>query len=147
MHSKAEVPRETCRWDGSIGYFGGSVRSLSVMSGREFVVVLVGGGVEAFVLACEVIAPVGVEVAVVDESAELEDGFGAGQAPAAAGDVEAVADQVAAGAFDRAGGDGPARAERGVVTEVVKVPGEVADAGRRLPRAGFRAALSDRPER
>lgn len=47
-------------------------RSLSVMSCREFVVVMVGGWVEAFVPACEVGSPVGVKVAVVDESAELE---------------------------------------------------------------------------
>lgn len=103
VRSKAEVPREACRWGGSIGYLGGSVRSLSAMSCCEFVVVLVGGWVEAFVLACEVVSPIGVAAAVVDESAELEDGFAAVQAPAAAGDVEAVADQVAAGALDRAG--------------------------------------------
>lgn len=59
--------------------------------------------------------PVGVEVAVVDESAELKDGFGTVQAPTAADDVEA------------AGGDQPARAEDGVVTEVVEVAGEIAD--------------------
>ena len=40
---------------------------------------------------------------------------------AGTGDVEAVADEVAAGAFDGAGGDGPAGFERGVVVELVKV--------------------------
>lgn len=44
VRSKTEVPRKTCSWDGGIGYFDESVRSLSVISGREFVVVLVGGG-------------------------------------------------------------------------------------------------------
>lgn len=56
---------------------------------------LVGGGVETFVLPGEVVAPVLGEVVVVVEGAEFEDGFGAVQAPAGAGDVEAVADQVA----------------------------------------------------
>ncbi len=45
--------------------------------------------------------PVGVEIAVVDQGAESEDGFGTGESPADAGDVEAVTDQVSAGAFDR----------------------------------------------
>ena len=90
---------------------------------------LVGGWVEAFVLAREVVSPVGVEVAVVDQGTELEDGFGSFESPAAAGDVEAVADQVAAGTFDRTGGDRPARGECGVVAELGEVAGEVADTG------------------
>ena len=56
------------------------------------VAVLVGRGVETFVLPGEMEGPVGVEVAVVVQGAELEHGFGASQAPAGAGDVEAVAD-------------------------------------------------------
>jgi hypothetical protein len=51
--------------------------------------------VVAFVFALEVI---GVEVAVGPEGAELQDGFGDLDAPAGAGDVHAVFDQVAAGA-------------------------------------------------
>jgi hypothetical protein len=61
--------------------------------------VLVGGGVEEFVLAGEVKRPVGVEVAVVVQGPEFEDGLGALEAPATAGDVESVAHDVAAGAF------------------------------------------------
>jgi hypothetical protein len=38
------------------------------------------------------VGPVGVEVAVGDEGAEFEDGFGTVEPPAGAGDVEAVAD-------------------------------------------------------
>ena len=57
----------------------------------------------------EVVAPVVVEVAVADHGAQGEDGFGALESPACSGDVEAVADQVAACSFDDAGRDGPAR--------------------------------------
>jgi hypothetical protein len=53
---------------------------------------LLGAGVEALVLAGEVEAPVLVEVAVADDGAEGEDGFGAVQAPSGAADVEAVGD-------------------------------------------------------
>lgn len=56
-------------------------------------------------------APVVVEVAVRDQCAELEDGFGAVESPAGAGDVEAIGGQVTAGAFDGAGGDRPAGRE------------------------------------
>ncbi|GGZ98642.1 hypothetical protein GCM10010303_04370 [Streptomyces purpurascens] len=88
--------------------------------------------------AGEVEGPVLVEVAVVVQGAEFEDGFGAGRAPAGAGDVEAVADQVAAGALDRAGGDRPARRQGGVVAELVEVAGEVAGAG--VDGLAFRSA-------
>ena len=50
----------------------------------------VGAGVVAFVLAVEVPGPVGVEVAVGEQGAELEDGFGGAGAPAGSGDVHAV---------------------------------------------------------
>jgi hypothetical protein len=52
--------------------------------------ILVAAGVGALVFAVEVELPVLVEVAVGDNGAEVQDGFGAGQAPAGAGDVEAV---------------------------------------------------------
>ena len=42
---------------------------------------------------------------------------------------EPVADQVAAGAFDDAGGDGPARSQGLVVAQVLVLAGQVADAG------------------
>ena len=58
------------------------------------------GGVEPLVLAGQVVAPVVVEVAVADDGAQGEDGLGALESPACSGDVEAVADQAAAGAFD-----------------------------------------------
>src|ERR1700686_3017575 len=70
----------------------------------------------ALVFAVEVVGPVGVEVAVGVQGAEFEDGFGGLDAPAGAGDGHAVFDQVAAGAFDDAGGDGPPGGQRlGVV--------------------------------
>lgn len=62
-------------------------------------------------LAACVVAPVGVEVAVVDQCAEFQHCFGAGESPAGAGDVEAVTDQMPAGAFDGAGGGRPTRGQ------------------------------------
>src|SRR5829696_9336716 len=85
------------------------------------------GGNDAVGVACrvhpllllgQVVGPVVVEVAVAVERAELEDRLGAGQAPASAGAVHAVFDQVPAGALDRAGGDRPAAGERGRVVQV-----------------------------
>ncbi len=64
---------------------------------------------DSVVFALEVVLPVDVEVAVAVQGAELEDGFCAGESPAGAGDVQAVLDEVAAGAFDDAGGDRPTR--------------------------------------
>jgi hypothetical protein len=70
--------------------------------------------VDAAVFLGEVVAPVSVEVAGGDQCAEFEDRFGAFDAPAGAGDVEAILDEVAAGAFEDAGGDGPAEGVGGV---------------------------------
>lgn len=83
----------------------------------------------SLVLAGEVVLPVVVEVAVGDEGAEGEDGFGAVEAPSGASDVEAVGDDVPAGALDDAGGDGPASGEGLVVAEGAEAGGEVAGAG------------------
>jgi len=80
--------------------------------------VAVAGFVDAVSFLCEVVAPVGVEVAIAAEGSEFEDGFGAGESPAGSGDVHAVLDEVAAGAFDDAGGDGPAVVQRGRVVQV-----------------------------
>jgi len=81
--------------------------------------------VDALVFLLEVMRPVGVEVAVGQHGAEGEDGFGSGQAPAGAGEFEPVFDQVAAGAFDGAGGDGPAGLKGVVVAQVGRFAGEV----------------------
>src|ERR1700761_5827859 len=94
-------------------------------SGGEGVGVL-GAGVVAVVFAVEVVGPVLVEFAVGQEGAELEDGFGCGGGPAGSGDVHAVLDQVAAGAFDDAGGDGPSVGEGGGVVEAGGFDVEVA---------------------
>ena len=59
-------------------------------------------------LAGELEAPVFLEVPVADHRAQGEDGFGAIQAPSGSGDVEPVADQVAACPFDDPGRDRPA---------------------------------------
>jgi hypothetical protein len=74
----------------------------------EVVGVLVRGLLDAVVLAGEVEAPVAIEVAVGLERAEFQDGLGAGQAPAGAADVEAVADQMPTRPLDHLGGDRPA---------------------------------------
>jgi hypothetical protein len=63
--------------------------------------------VDAVVLAARVECPVRLEVSVVEDGAEPEDGFGPGQPSADARDVEAVADQVPARSFDHSGGDRP----------------------------------------
>src|SRR6266702_5035203 len=85
--------------------------------------------VDPFVLFAQVVGPVVVEVAVGADGAEFEDGFCSGQAPAGAGDVHAVFDQVTAGALDHPGGDRPAAGERGGVVQVGLLGGEVARAG------------------
>ncbi|MEX2985744.1 hypothetical protein [Streptomyces sp. C36] len=76
----------------------------------------------------EVVIPVGVEATVADERAKLEDGFGSGESPAGAGDVEPVADQVPARSLDHARRDGPARGERAFVVEEGFLAGQVANA-------------------
>ena len=80
--------------------------------------VVVAAGVDAQVLALRVVLPVVVEVAAGVDGAEFEDGFRAGEAPPRAGDVHAVLDQIAAGAFHDAGRDGPARGQRLPVGEI-----------------------------
>jgi hypothetical protein len=69
------------------------------------------------VLAGEVEAPVFLEVAVADHCAQGEDGSGAVQSPSCSGNVEPVADQVAAGSLDYPGRDGPARGQGLVVVQ------------------------------
>lgn len=76
-----------------------------------------------------VVAPVGVEVSVGDDGTQSQYGFRSVKAPAGAGDVEVVGDQVPAGALDRAGGDRPAVFQRRVVAELIEVAGQVAVAG------------------
>src|SRR6266700_5139201 len=74
--------------------------------------------VDALLFLGQVPGPVLVEVAVADQGAEFEDGLGAVQAPACAGDVHAVLDQVAAGALDHPGGDRPPLGQGGGVVQV-----------------------------
>src|SRR2546423_1917054 len=88
-------------------------------------VVGVASFVDALVFLIDVVGPVGVEVAVRGQGTEFEDGLGAVQAPAGAGDVEAVFDQVAAGALDDAGGDRPALGESGGIVQVGPLVGQV----------------------
>ena len=81
-----------------------------------------------FVFPAEVEAPVGAEVAVGDQGAELEDGLGAFEAPSRARYVHSVLYQIPAGALDYAGGDGPAFGQRGGVVQVVLLVLQVAGA-------------------
>src|SRR5664280_2067016 len=98
------------KWCGSSGV---------TWSGRQSVILVVGQ-VGSVVFAGQVPGPVGVEVAVAGQGEEPQDGFGAVQAPAGAGDVHPVLDQVvvAAGALDDAGGDRPSGREGGRVVQV-----------------------------
>src|SRR5438552_10488861 len=57
---------------------------------------------DAMMLLGEVERPVRVEVPVVLQGAEFQDGLGAFDAPPGAGDVETITDQVPACAFDGA---------------------------------------------
>ncbi|MFD0857259.1 hypothetical protein ACFQ07_33960 [Actinomadura adrarensis] len=77
----------------------------------------------------EVMGPVGVQVTVADDGAELEDRLGSGQPPPGAGDLQAVADQMTSRSFDDAGGDRPPAGQGVVVMQVVAVAGQVADGG------------------
>src|SRR6266702_7712933 len=88
--------------------------------------VAVSGVVDAFVLAAEVEAPVGVEVAAGDQGAEFQDGLGAFEPPPCARYVHSVLDEPACRALDYPGGNGPAFLQRGGVAEVVLLVVQVA---------------------
>ncbi len=57
-------------------------------------------------LSVEMEAPVVVEVAAGPERAQAEDGLGSPNTPARSREVQAIDDEVAAGALDYARGDG-----------------------------------------
>src|ERR1022692_3382950 len=88
---------------------------------------LVVADVVALAFLLDVVGPVGAEVAVGFDGAQAQDGFGACQAPACAGDAEAVGDQVAAGSLDDCGGDGPAAGQGAGVVQVGELAGQVAE--------------------
>lgn len=93
--------------------------------------------------AVEVVAPVIGEVVIGDQGPQVQDGFGSFQTPAGSGDVEAIADQVAAGTLDGAGGDWPPLGECMVVVKEFGMAGQVADARVDLgPVGGERGDLS-----
>jgi hypothetical protein len=97
-------------------------------------------GVEPLVFAGQVVAPVVVVIAVGDDGAQGEDRFGALESPPGSGDVEPVADQVAAGSFYYPGRDGPARGQGLVVAQELLLARQVADAGvRAVALAGGKA--------
>src|SRR5216684_4195268 len=77
----------------------------------------------------DVVGPVLIEVAVGADGAQPQDGLGAGQAPAGAGDAHPVLDEVPAGAFDDAGGDGPAVRQGAGVVQVGLLGGQVGQGG------------------
>ena len=56
------------------------------------VFILVAGLVDAIVLAADMECPVRLEVLIVDDGAEPEDGLGSLDAPPGAGDIEAITD-------------------------------------------------------
>ena len=63
-------------------------------------------------------APVLIEVSAGAESAKPQHGFGASEGPTRSGEVHAVRDQVAAGAFDHAGSDRESSGEALVVVQI-----------------------------
>jgi hypothetical protein len=79
----------------------------------------------AGVLAALVEGPIGFEVSTRPEGAESQDSLGTVEAPAGAGDVHAVLDEIPARPFDDAGGDGQAGGQRDVVVEVLAVLDQV----------------------
>ncbi len=85
--------------------------------------ILVVVRVDAVVLAAQVKCPVGFEVPVADDGAEPEEGLGALETPAGAGDVEAVADQMPGRAFHYSGGHRPAGGECLVAAQVLLAAG------------------------
>ena len=87
---------------------------------------LVSCGVEALVLPGEVERPGLGEVAVADDGAEGQDGFGPGETPSTAGDVESGGDEVTFRSFDDPAGDRPAGLQSLVVVDVFDVVGQVA---------------------
>ena len=68
-------------------------------------------------IALLVEAPVLIEVSAGAESAKPQHGFGASEGPTRSGEVYAVRDQVAAGAFDHAGSDRESSGEALVVVD------------------------------
>src|ERR1700678_1522829 len=84
-------------------------------------------GVVARVLPLQVKAPVGVPIAAGSQGAELEDGFGLGEAPAGSRDAETVLNEVATGAFDDTGRDGQAFGKERSVVDARGVLAQVLD--------------------
>src|SRR6266571_6884082 len=111
VRERMQGSRSVYEWSMGVALLGGAARVGPVSGGSGDGVVEVAVVVVALSFALEVVGPVGVEVAAGDEGPDLEDGFGAVDGPPGAGDVHAVFDQVAAGAFDDAGGDRPAGGE------------------------------------
>src|SRR5450759_1056086 len=75
--------------------------------------------VDPLAFLVEMERPVVVEVSVAASRPELQDRFRPFQAPPGASEIEPVLDQMAACAFDYAGGDRPSLFERAAVVEVV----------------------------
>src|SRR5664279_5293820 len=71
--------------------------------------------------------PVLVEVAVGDDGAQVQDGFGARGGPPRAGDVHPVLYEESCCAFDDPGGDLPAVGQGGGVVQVRGLGGQVGD--------------------
>src|SRR6185369_641489 len=106
-----DVVRSTAMWHGC-GFFRVSVSCGEMEAG------LVAAEMVAVVFLGDMPVPVGVQVAVGADGAEPQDGLGAGQAPAGAGDAHPVLHEVAAGSFDDAGGDRPASRQGGGIVQV-----------------------------
>src|SRR5487761_1110291 len=90
-------------------------------------VLVVAGEVALGAVALLVVVHVVVEVAVDDDSADLENGFGTVRRPPGTCNSESVFYDESAGALDHARGDGPAGGECPVVLHVLAVVVQVGD--------------------
>ena len=69
----------------------------------------------SLVLAIQVEAPAGIEVARHLERTQLQNGFRSGDRPAGASAIEAIADEVTASPLDNPAGDGESLGQRAAI--------------------------------
>jgi len=82
----------------------------------------------AQVLPLEVEPPVRLEMAARSHGAQSQNGLGSWDAPAGAGDIEPVVDEMSAGTLDDPGRDGQTRMQVGVVVEHVALGDQIVGA-------------------
>src|SRR6266851_439982 len=98
----------------------------------------------SLVLAIQVEAPVGIEVARHLERAQLQNGFRSGDRPAGAAAIQAIADEVTASPLDNSACNGESLGQSVAIAHVVaalaNVPSTLVDGGAFIDLAKRRAA-------